>query len=138
RRYRPPSPTRRSSDLEESLRAIRNGLIGIGVHLDDQSICAGCKRRTRHGWYLIAKPSAVARVCHDRQVRQLVHERYCREVEHVANRRIEAANTAFTQYHVRVPLGENVLGAEQELLNRCSHSALQQYRLVKPANCFKQ
>ena len=60
-----------------------------------------------------------------------MHHGNGREVEDVAGRRVEAADAPLTQDHRVIPLGEQVLGGEQQLLDRCRQPALEEHGLLR-------
>src|SRR5688500_19933927 len=114
------------------LSAVGKGLVRLGVHFDDYSVSTGGKRGASHRRDLVAYSRSMARIADDREVRQLVHCRDRGEVEHVPRRRIECPNAALTQNYLSVALGEDVLRAEQQVGDRCSHAPLEEHGLADP------
>ena len=108
------------------------------VHFDHDPVGARGYRGAGHGDHLVAQPGTMRRVGDDRQVRELVHHRDGREVEEVAGRRVEAADAALAQNHVVVPLGQEVLGGQEELLDRRRQAALQEHRLPGAAGRLEE
>ena len=86
----------------ERLRAVGEGLVGVGVDLDQQAVGAGGQRGQGHRRDVIALAGAVAGVDQDRQVRQLLDRRDHRQVERVAAVVGEGAHAALAQDHVVV------------------------------------
>ena len=70
------------------------------------------------GSHELAPPGRVARVDDHGQVRALLEHRHGREVERVPRRALERADAALAQRHVVVALAEDVLGGEQQLVDR--------------------
>src|ERR1017187_5066163 len=108
------------------------------MHLDDDAVRSGGDSGARHRRDDGAASGAMARIRDDWKVRELVHDRDRGEVEEVSRRRVETAKAALAEDHVRVALGEYVLGAEQEILYRGGHSALEQDRLPDLADRLEQ
>ena len=114
----------------EALRAVGQRAIGVGMDLDQQPVGAGGDRGARHRDHHVAVPGAVARIGHDRQVREPVHHGNRAQVEQIAGGGVEAADAALAENHVGVPLGEDVLRGEQQLLDRRGEAALEEHRLA--------
>ena len=84
----------------------------------------------RHRRDQVGPAGRVAGIDDDRQVAQPLDVRHGAHVEHVARRVLEGAHAALAQDHVRVALGEDVLGRHQQVLDRRAHAALEQHRLA--------
>src|SRR5690606_41185346 len=97
------------------------------------AVRAGGDGGPRHRRHLAADPGAVARVRDDGQVRERLHDGDRGQVEEVAGLLVEAAHTALAQDDLVVPLREDVLRAEQQLLDRGGRAALQAHRPAGPA-----
>ena len=122
----------------QRLRAVRESAVRLGMHFDEQSIGTSGDRGARHRNHLVAQSGAVTRIGDDRQMRKPVHDRNRRQVEHVAGGGIEAPDAALAQNHVLVSFGENVFGAQEKVVDRRRHSALEQDRLLHPADRLEQ
>ena len=73
-----------------------------------------------------------------RQVRAALRQRDRVQVHGVARGRLEGADAALAQDHIRVALGNNVLGAQQPFLNRGREAALEQRWHAGTAHLFEQ
>ena len=67
-----------------------------------------------------------------------MHDRHCGEIEHVSCCRVKAAHSALTQNDVVVAFGENVFGAQQQLVDGRRHPAFEQHRLFQFSNALEQ
>src|SRR4029077_6926333 len=76
------------------LRSIRQCAVWLRVHFDYDSVRAGGDTRARHRNHLVSQSRAMAGIGNDRQMREPVHDRNRRQIEHVARSGIEATNTA--------------------------------------------
>ena len=108
------------------------------MHFDENAVGAGGDRGASHRRHLVAQAGAVTRVGDHRQMRQSLHQRDGRQVEQVARHRVEAANAALAEDHLIVALGEDVFGAHQQVDDRRRHAALEQHRLLHPADGAQQ
>ena len=59
-----------------------------------------------------------------------MHDRDGRKIQHVTGVRVETSNTALTQNHVFVPFGKDILGRQEQLVDRGGHPALEQHRNI--------
>src|SRR5688572_14557986 len=123
---------------EHRLGPVAQSAIGIVVHLDDQAVGAGGDGRPRHGRDFIAAAHAVAGIDKDRKMRELLHDRNCRQVQRVAREGFEGANTALAQDHVLIAAGQDVLRRQQPFLHRRSNAALQEDRLTCAAEVAEE
>src|SRR5215210_7157192 len=114
----------------ERLRAVADGLLGARVDLHDDAVGAGRGRGERQRLHQRALSSRVARVDHDRQVRELAQHRHGHQVEREAVARLVRADAALAEHHLLVALLEDVLRRHQELLERGREASLQEHRLV--------
>src|SRR5215207_679517 len=122
----------------ERLRAVADSLLGARVDLDDDAVGAGRGRRQRQRLYQRALARRVARVDHDRQVRQLAQHRHGHQVEREAVARLVGADAALAEHHLLVALLEDVLRRHQQFLERRRQAALQQHRLARAAHLGEQ
>ena len=103
-------------DLErQRLRPIGRRMIGIGMHLNEQPIRTCRQRRERHRGNVIAFAGAVARIDHDRQMRQLLRRRDHRQIERVAAMVGEGPRAAFAEHDLIIPAGEDVFRGHEQL-----------------------
>src|SRR5678816_4342276 len=108
------------------------------MNLDDYAIRSGGYRGTGHGRHLVTQPGAVTRIRDDRQVRELVHDRDRVQIEHVSRRAVEAPHATLAQHDLAIPLGQDVFGAQQQVVDRRGHAALEQYWLVQATDRLEQ
>jgi hypothetical protein len=108
------------------------------VHLDDEPVGAGRDRRARHRDDLGAHAGPVARVGDDRQVRQRLYDRDRGQVQEIAGVAVEAAHAALAQDDVVVPLGQDVLGGEQQLVDGGGDAPLEQHGAPAPPRGTQQ
>ena len=80
----------------------------------------------------------MARVDHDRQVRELAQHRHGHQVEREAVARLVGADAALAEHHLLVALLQHVLRRHQELLERRRQPALQKHRLAGAADLGEQ
>ena len=85
-----------------------------------------------------AAAGRVARVDDHREVRELLEHRHGGEVEREAVGRLERADAALAEQHVRVALLEDVLRRHQQLLERGAEAALEQHRQARAADLAQQ
>ena len=85
-----------------------------------------------------APPRTVARVRDDREMAQLLHDRDRGDVEGVARRRLECADTALAEHDVVVAAREDVLGRQQPLLDGGREASLQHHRLARVTKLAQQ
>ncbi len=83
-------------------------------------------------------PGRVRGVDHHRQVGLRLEHRHRRDIEGIAGGGLEGPDSPFTEDHPAVPLGQNVLGAHQKLLDGGGHPALEQHRFVELAEHLEQ
>src|SRR5215207_9399211 len=122
----------------QRLRAVADGLLRARVNLDDDAVGAGRGRRERQRLDERALAGRVARVDHDRQVRQLAQHRHGHQVEGEAVARLVGADAALAQHHLLVALLQDVLRRHEELLERRRQAALQEHRLARAAHLGEQ
>ena len=67
-----------------------------------------------------------------------MHYWNCSEVEHVARGGIEASHSTLAQNDALVAFSEDVLSAQQQVVDRRRHSALQQHGLFHFADCLEE
>ena len=113
-------------------------MVGVVVHLDDQTVGAGGDRRACHRRHLVAAAHAVARVDEDRQMREFLDDRNGRQIEGVAREGFKGADAAFAQDHVGVAARQDVLRREQPLLHRRGDATLEQDRLARASQFAEQ
>ena len=65
-------------------------------------------------------------------------ERNGAEIERVACRRLEGANTTLAEDHVHVALAQNVLSTHDQIVDRGAESALEQNRQSAAAHLFQE
>ena len=121
-------------DCAPSLRAFS----GIGVHLDHETVGARRDRGPRHRRHQVAVARGVGGIDDHRQVRQRLDHGHRAEVERVARRRLERADAALAEDHVRVAVSHHVLGGEQPLLDGVAQPALQEHRAACAADSLEQ
>ncbi len=107
---------------------VGTGARRVGVNLDDQAVRADRSRGQGHRSDQGAMSGAVRGVDDDGQVGQLAQDGHRGKVERVARRRLEGADASFTQDHVGVARGEDVLGGHQPLLDGRAEAAFQEHR----------
>ena len=122
----------------ELLRAVADRLLGRGVHLDDDPVGAGRGGGHRERGDEAAAAGRVARVHDHGQVGELLEHRYRGDVQREAVGRLEGADPALAQDHVRVALLEDVLRRHQQLLERRGQAALDQRGLAGAADLAQQ
>lgn len=98
------------------------------MDLDDQAIGAGGQRGLGERRGQARDAAGVAGVGDHGQVRAFLWDRDRGDVERVARGRLEGADALLAQDHVGVASAQDVLGREQELLDRRHHAALQEHR----------
>ena len=121
--------------LPELLRVKRLGTVGssvrgVGMYLYHQAVGASGHGCTRHRNDLVPNPCPVARIRDDRKMGKGLHDRDGRKIQHVTGVRVETSNTALTQNHVFVPFGKDILGRQEQLVDRGGHPALEQHRNI--------
>ena len=111
---------------------------GCGMRLDDDPVGADRDGRARERQHEVAPPRRVRGVDDHRQVRLLLEHRDRAQVERVPRRRLEGPDPALAEDDLLVPLLGDVLGRHQELLHRGRRPALEENRLVGPADLGQQ
>src|SRR5581483_7319882 len=86
----------------------------------------------------VGPAGGVARIDDDRQVAQTLDVGHGAQVEHVAGRFLERAHAALAEDDVGVPLGQDVLGRHEQVLDGGAHGALEQDRLARLADLLEQ
>src|SRR5216683_562425 len=122
----------------ERLGAVRQRLIGRGMHLDDQAVRAPGHRGERHRTDQGVAASRLRRIDDHGQVRELAHERHRVEVQREPSRGLERADAALAKDHAAVALRQHVLGGEQPLLDGRRHAALEQHGLARAPGLLQQ
>src|SRR5216683_2869032 len=122
----------------ERLGAVRQRLIGRGMHLDDQAVRAPGHRGERHRTDQRVAASRLRRIDDHGQVRELAHERHRVEVQREPSRGLERADAALAKDHAAVALRQHVLGGEQPLLDGRRHAALEQHGLARAPGLLQQ
>ena len=112
--------------------------VGVVVHLDDEPVRADRRRPPGQGRHHVPPAGAVRGVHQDRQVREPLHRRHHREVQRVAGEVREGPHPALAQDDLVVPLGQDVLGRHQELLEGRGEAALEEHRLPRLAAPLEQ
>src|SRR6184192_646890 len=110
-----PDPAHEHGELVrlERLRAVRQGLLGLGMHLDQQAVSAGRDPGHRHRLDVLPVSGPVAGIDDHRQVRELLEHRHRVEVEGEARGRLEGADPPLAQDDVRIAPGQHVLLCER-------------------------
>src|SRR5918994_822669 len=122
----------------ERLRAVADGLLRGRVDLHNDPVGAGGGGRERQRLHQRALPGRVARVDHDRQVREPAQNRDRHQVEREAVARLVGSDAALAEHHLLVALLQHVLTRHEELLERRGQPALQQHRLARAAHLGEQ
>jgi len=97
------------------------------VDFHHHAIGAHGRRRQRQRLDQLPPARRVAGVDDHRQVGALLEHRHRRQVERVAVRVLEGADSALAEDHVVVSLTSHVFGGEQQLLQGRRRSAFEKY-----------
>ena len=108
------------------------------MHLHKDSICTAGKSRFCHWRYQIARPGAVRRVHQHRQVAALLDDGDRTQVESVASGGLEGRDPPLTENDVGIPLRQDILGGQQQIVDSRRHPALENYRLAASTECLEQ
>src|ERR687894_1267379 len=124
---------------EESLRRERllrvaQGLLGLVVRLDDQTVRLRRHARLTERYDQVTPPGRVARVYDHRQVREPLGDYHRREVQREARAGLECAYTSLAQDHVLAALFRDVLRREEPLLDRRREATLQDHAMIRPGD----
>src|SRR5664279_5182543 len=92
----------------QRLGSVADGLVGVGVHLDDDPVGADGGSGERQRQHQVAPPGGVARIDDHWQVRELLEHGHGHQVEREAVGGLECADAALAQHHVGVAFLENV------------------------------
>ena len=116
--------TRRSWPISsESIAGVMDwapseGVLGVGVAFDDQAVGPGGDGGPAHGRHEVRVAGAVRGVDHHRQVRHFVQGRHGRQRQRVADVFLEGADAALAEDDLLVAGVDDVLGRQQQLLQR--------------------
>ena len=133
-----PSCRESNSFQRQALGPVTEGNAGMGMDLDHDAVgshghgCAG------HGQGDVAASRGVADVDDDRKVALLLQDGDGAQVESVAGPALGRADTAFAQHDLLVALGADVLGGEEELLERGHERALEEDRTPSAADLAQE
>src|SRR5688500_1848056 len=94
------------------------------MDLEQQAVGAGGDGRARHRRNHGSNAGAMGGVGNDWEMRQRLDDRYRAEVQQIPGLIVEAANATLTQNDVGIALCQNILGAEQQLLDRSREASL--------------
>ena len=108
------------------------------MDLDFEAVGTGGNRRERHGGNVAGVARGVARVGHDRQVREVVEDGHGVEVKGVARAGLKGADAALAEDHVVIALAHDVFGGHEELIDGSGESALEKHRRAGAADLFEQ
>src|SRR5581483_8856623 len=122
----------------QRLRTVGQGMIGTGVHLDDQAI--GTTRHGRLGHRLDQMPfaGAVAGIGDDREMRQSLHDRNGAEIHRIAGVVLERPNPPLAQHHPVIAALEDVFGGQEPLLDGSRHAPFEHHWLVDLADLIQK
>ena len=112
----------------QRLDAIGQGLVGVVVDFDDQSVRANRNRRARQRSNFVPFSSAVAWIDHDGQMAEPLHRRHQAKIKRVAGVVGKGPHPAFTQDHFIIALAHDILGRHQKFFQRGRHAAFEQDR----------
>ena len=112
------------------LRAVRERLLRLRVHLDDQPVGADGVGGQRQRDDQVPLAGGVRGVDHDREMGQALENGDRPEIERVARRCLECPDAPLAEDHLVVPLVEYVFGRVEQLVERRHHPPLEQDRLV--------
>ena len=108
------------------------------MDLDDEPVGPGGDGGAGHGSDFVAAAGAVRRFGHNRKMRELLHNRDCRDIHRVARVGLKCPDAALAQDHVVVAAGHDVLGRQQQLLDSRHNAALEQNGLALLAELAQQ
>ena len=102
----------------QRLVAVGQGVFRIGMHFQDQAVGAGRHAGRGHLRHQVRVARAVARIDHHRQMRLGVQVDHRGQRQREPGVRFERANAPFAEHHVRIAGVEDVLGRQQQLVDR--------------------
>ncbi len=112
----------------EGLRAVGEGAFGAGMDLDVDSVAARGDGGPGHGGDQVGPAGGVAGVDDDRQVALALDVGHDRQVEGIAGRILEGADSSLAEDHLAVAFGEDVLGRHEQVFHGRAHAAFEQDR----------
>jgi len=122
----------------ERLFSITPGLVGIGMHFDNEAVGLGSNGYAGQGRHKLAMTCGMARVGDDGKMRNLLKERDGADVERIAGGGFKSADAALAEHDVRIAVGENALRRAQKVGDGRDHAAFQQNRPAGAPCSFKQ
>ena len=123
---------------EQRLRSVGERELGVIVHFDEQPVRADGDGRARERQHFLSLAGSVRRIHEDRQVRDPLDVGDRREIERVPGVVDERPHAALAEDHLVVALREQVLGRQQQLLDRGRHAALQKHRLAQASEPLQE
>src|SRR5574341_1563686 len=122
----------------QRLFPVTKRLFGVGVDLDQQPVGTRGDRGSGHRRHEVPPPRGMAGVHHHRQMRQFLNQRHRGQVERVAHLRLEGPDAPLAQDHLVIAARHDVFRGQQKFFDRCGQPALEQHRLVLPADLAQQ
>ena len=122
----------------ERLFSIAPGLVGMGMHFDDEAVGLGSNGYAGEGRHKLAMTCGMARVGDDGKMRNLLEQRDGADVERVAGGGFKSADAALAEHDVGIAVGENALRRAQKVGDGRDHAAFQQDRPAGAPCSFKQ
>ena len=101
------------------------------MYFDQQPVRARGHRGPGHRDHFVSDPRTVARIRDHRKVRELFDHRDGADVERVPGIVLERPDPPFTEDHLMIASGHDVLCGHQPVLDGRGHPALQHHRLVR-------
>ena len=123
---------------EDGLHAVGEGFFGLVVDFDEQSIGADGDCGAGEGKNFVTLAGAVAGVNQDWKVAALFDGRDDGEVERIAGKIGEGADTAFAEHDVVIALGENVFCCQEEFVKSSGHAAFEKNGELGAAGAFEE
>ena len=123
---------------KDGLHAVGEGFFGFVVNFDEQAIGTNGDGGAGERKNLVAFASAVRGIDEDGKVAAFFDRGDDREIECVAGKVGEGADSPFTEHDVVVAFGEDVFGGHQEFVERGGHAALQKNGLPGAASTFEK
>ena len=108
----------------QRLLPVAQGMGGVVVDLDHQSVGTGSSGGDGHGFYHRCVTGGMAGVHHDGQMGHLAQRGDGGQVKGVAGRGLKGADAPFTEDDLLISAGHDVFGAHQKLLQSRRKSAL--------------
>jgi len=123
---------------KDGLHAVGEGFFGFVVNFDEEAIGTNGDGGAGERKNLVAFASAVRGIDEDGKVAAFFDRGDDREIERVAGKVGEGADSPFTEHDVVVAFGEDVFGGHQEFVERGGHAALQKNGLPGAASTFEK